>query len=173
MLKHLLVGLRTYSRQIQQFEILSPKFSQSGLTLLELMVVLVIGGILSAIALPSLTSHALKARETEARLYVATINKDQQRHFMENGEFSATLTDLALGIPVVTKHYTYSSRRATDSGTGIEVALTEADQADTKLRSFSGQVWIGASGNNLLTTSVFCEGAIGAPPPLIASHQCQ
>ncbi|NET53382.1 MAG: pesticin, partial [Merismopedia sp. SIO2A8] len=36
------------------------------------MVVLVIGGILSAIALPSLTSHALKARETEARLYVAT-----------------------------------------------------------------------------------------------------
>ena len=148
---------------------------EQGFTLLELMVVIVIMGILSAIALPSVINHSHKAKEAEARLYISAVNKDQQRYYMEHIDFSPNLSALGLGIPAVTQNYTYVTAIATDPGNGEKVALstaTQAVQVSNQLRAFSGQVWVKLLSNNLLTISVACESAVGQTPPIISNHQC-
>ncbi|MEB3229374.1 MAG: type IV pilin-like G/H family protein [Leptolyngbyaceae bacterium] len=143
-----------------------------GLTLTELLISMIVMGILAAIALPSIVSHALKAKESEARMYVSAVSKGQQTYFMEYGQFSSSVGNLGVGIPDTTKHYSYQTQQGNDIGSGSLVALTEASQVDPQLRSFAGQVWLGVSGNRGLTTSIFCEGERGAAPPTITNHQC-
>ncbi|NER00141.1 MAG: prepilin-type N-terminal cleavage/methylation domain-containing protein [Cyanothece sp. SIO2G6] len=143
-----------------------------GFTLIELLVTIVVIGILSAIALPSVISRAQKAKEAEARMYVASVNKGQQVYYLEYSRFSSSMNSLGVGIPSVTKHYRYQTQEGNDAGSGGLVALTEASQLNVELRPFSGQVWTGVGGNDALTTSIFCEGNVGGVPPEIVNHQC-
>lgn len=146
------------------------KTTARGFTLVELLVVIIIGGILSAIALPSFLSRAKAAKEAEARMYVGSANKAQQAYFMEWSQFTGTFDDLGLGIPTTSQHYVYDTAIGIDAG--VSVANTTAQQIDPALSSVSGQVWTGASGNDLLTFAISCIGDAGAPPPTITNHQC-
>jgi type IV pilus assembly protein PilA len=58
---------------------------QKGFTLVELMVVIVIVGILSAVALPSFLSQTSKAKGTEAKAQISTIMKTASSDFQEGG----------------------------------------------------------------------------------------
>lgn len=145
------------------------KGNAHGFTLIELLVVIVIGGILSAIALPSFLNQANKARESEGRVYVSTVNKAQQTYFLQQSRFSPSIVELGLGIGD-SDNYAYLTVLGTDAGD--DIAYTTADQINPALRSFSGQVWNGVSNNSLLTFSVFCEGDAGDPPPPITGHAC-
>ena len=55
-------------------------------TLVELMVVVAIVGILSAVALPSFISQTDKAKATEAKTNIASTLKQGQAKFLEDGE---------------------------------------------------------------------------------------
>ncbi|MEM9213092.1 MAG: type IV pilin-like G/H family protein [Cyanobacteria bacterium P01_F01_bin.150] len=146
---------------------------ERGFTLIELLVVIVIGGILSAIALPTFLSQANKAKESEARVYVGSVNRAQQTYFMEQTAFSNDIDKLGLGISKTTENYTYATVLDTDSGD--DVAYTTATQQPTTkqaLRAFSGQAWNGVSGSGLLSFAIVCESKPGGSPPTIASHQC-
>lgn len=79
-----------------------------GFTLIELLVVIIIIGILSAIALPSFLNQANKARESEAKQYVGSMNRAQQARFLEKSAFSNDFGILGLGIASNTTHYLYS-----------------------------------------------------------------
>ena len=147
-----------------------PKTTARGFTLVELLVVIIIGGILSAIALPSFVSRAKAAKETEARVYVGSANKAQQAYYMERSQFTGSFSALGLGVPTTSQHYVYDTAIGTDAG--VSVANTTADQIDPALRSVSGQVWTGVSGNGLLTFAISCVGDAGDPPPTITNHQC-
>ena len=57
-----------------------------GFTLVELMVVVAIVGILSAIALPGFLTAADKAKATEAKTMIAATLKQAHALFLENGE---------------------------------------------------------------------------------------
>ena len=145
--------------------------AEQGFTLIELLVVIIIGGILSAIAFPSFLNQANKARESEARTYVGTVNRAQQAYFLQESEFADSLIRLSLGLSD-TENYAYKTEAVIDTD-GSDVAYTTADQLNPALRSFSGQTWNGVFGNDLLTLSVFCESEPGAGPPPITNHQCQ
>ena len=56
-----------------------------GFTLVELMIVIVIVGILSAIALPNFLSQTDKAKATEAKTGIASILKQAQASYLEQG----------------------------------------------------------------------------------------
>ncbi|MGK7891708.1 MAG: type IV pilin protein, partial [Leptolyngbyaceae cyanobacterium] len=81
--------------------------STQGLTLIELMIVIVIIGILAAIASGSFLGAVTKAKGAEARTNLGAILRAQQQHYMERGEFARNLDELPLGITEVTTHYEY------------------------------------------------------------------
>ena len=60
---------------------------QKGFTLVELMIVVVIAGILSAIALPNFLNQQSKAKAVCAETQVSALAKEQQIFFAENSVF--------------------------------------------------------------------------------------
>ena len=64
---------------------------QKGFTLVELMVVVAIVGILSAIALPAFMSQAAKAQATEAKTLIASALKEAMVASTESGDSGLTL----------------------------------------------------------------------------------
>ena len=64
--------------------------AHSAFTLVELLVVVAIVGILSAIALPNFLSQTDKAKATEAKTHLATTLKQAHAKFLEDGATPAT-----------------------------------------------------------------------------------
>ncbi|MCY7333705.1 MAG: type IV pilin-like G/H family protein [Pseudanabaena sp. CAN_BIN31] len=91
---------------------LNKKNGEKGFTLIELLVVIIIIGILAAIALPSFLNQAAKARQSEAKTYVGSINRSQQAYLLEKQLFSPNLLTLGLGIAGTTANYAYGTGSA-------------------------------------------------------------
>jgi prepilin-type N-terminal cleavage/methylation domain-containing protein len=134
------------------------KKEDQGFTLIELLVVIIIIGILSAIALPSFLNQANKARESEAKQYVGSMNRAQQAYYLENQKFSTTFDDLGLGIQTQTTNYTYSIAVAAASGTiGTKAAWNRGLPLNTEiLRSYVGGVDVVQSGGAATTLAILC-----------------
>lgn len=90
--------------------ILNKKKNDEGFTLIELLVVIIIIGILSAIALPSFLNQANKAKQSEAKTYVGSMNRAQQATYMQDGSFAEgkEFGELGLGVNTQTENYIYS-----------------------------------------------------------------
>lgn len=146
-----------------------------GFTLIELLVVLVIVGLLSTIAFPSFLGQVGKARETEAKNGVGTINRAQQAFHFERQVFSPNLTQVDLGVQntlgviVASSYYQFdilAANSATDAtvtadpngtpfGGGTAVAL------DNATKTYSGAINHTAG---LYTTITCQEDAIPTTP---------
>ena len=70
-----------------------------GFTLLELLVVVLIIGILAAIALPQYKKAVEKARMTEAIIMVEKIAEAQERYYLVHDDYTRDINDLDLDIP--------------------------------------------------------------------------
>ena len=69
-----------------------PGLIQKGFTLVELMIVIVIVGILSAIALPNFLNNTTKAKATEAKTKISAILKDAHAEYQLDGDISTAVT---------------------------------------------------------------------------------
>ncbi|MDJ0733967.1 MAG: type IV pilin-like G/H family protein [Nostocaceae cyanobacterium] len=130
--------------------ILNKKKENEGFTLIELLVVIIIIGILSAIALPSFLNQAAKAKQSEAKTYVGSVNRAQQSYRIENSSFAGTIDDLQIGIPTDSPHYTYALTAADVNTT----AITATAKDFASLKGFSGGVTILTSGQ---TAAIACQ----------------
>ena len=74
---------------------------KQGFTLVELVIVIIIVGILSIVAVPIYRSYTLKAIGTEGKALMGAIASAQQVHYTEYGNFQAltkTATDKKFGV---------------------------------------------------------------------------
>ena len=137
-----------------------PKFREDGFTIIEALVVVIVLSILSTMALPSMLAFSNRARESEARTYVSSINKGQQIYYLQHTSFG-NLANLAIGISPNTRHYTYASMEDNVNW----IANTTATPTGT-MRGFAGKVWVGAIANEATLHSILCEGPSGLPPAI-------
>ncbi len=82
-----------------------------GFTLIELLVSIMLIGILTAIALPSFSNQANKAKQSEAKQYISAMNKAQQAYYTEHSRFITDVNEaahLGTGISTTTQDYTYT-----------------------------------------------------------------
>ncbi len=72
---------------------------QSGLTLIELMVVVTIVAVLMAIALPAFKNQILKGHRAAAQAEMMEIANKQQQYLLANRAYTTTLVDIGYAIP--------------------------------------------------------------------------
>lgn len=78
---------------------------QRGFTLIEVMIVVVIIGILSAIAMPLYSQYVQNARRAEARAVLMENAQYMQRFYTQNGSFARTLAGNAPVLPTTANTY--------------------------------------------------------------------
>jgi type IV pilus assembly protein PilE len=68
--------------------------NQSGVTLIELMIAIVIISIIAASAYPSYTRYVVRAKRTAGKSMLLQVADRQQQYFMDNKRYATDLTSL-------------------------------------------------------------------------------
>ncbi|MBD2293496.1 prepilin-type N-terminal cleavage/methylation domain-containing protein [Anabaena sphaerica FACHB-251] len=150
-----------------------------GFTIIELLVVMIVIGILSAIALPSFVNCANKSKTSEVKTYVGSMNRGQQAYFLESedSKFSNSVNQLGIGIREETNYYRYSTKASTNTAFSYGIAkieYIENNWFDKKpVKSVVGGVFVvpASQQEEITTVSILCindkPGNIIPPQPIL------
>ena len=89
-----------------------------GITLIELMIVVVIVGILAAIAYPNYQEFTARAKRNEARAALLRLATNQERFYLNNNTFTTDMTQIGFSsspFTTETGYYVVSVTSATPS----------------------------------------------------------
>lgn len=129
--------------------------SVRGFTLIEVMIVVLIAGILAAIAAPAYQDYVRKARRSDAMDTMLSLQNQQERYRANNTEYGDE-ADLGLDEPVPTVEGFYTVQISANTATGYTLVATAlGDQAnDTD-----------CAGDNAMTITVDADNPRGVKAP--------
>ena len=106
---------------------------QSGFTLIEIMIVVVIIGILASIAFPRYQEYVIRGNRAEGQALLVDAAARQERYFAQNGSYANDVSDLNMNVNSPNGHYQVSVTSA-DSKSYKLLATAQGSQAsrDTK-----------------------------------------
>jgi len=110
------------------------KTSRMGFTLIELMIVVVVIGILAAIAIPKFGRVARSAKEAEAGPVLKQLYTLQERYYQKTGEFATDVSYLEGGAGNYSGKY-YDYALTADPAAGTYVACGTPRDPSLGLRS--------------------------------------
>jgi len=124
--------------------------NRNGFTLVELMVVIVIVGVLAAVAIPRLIAAADRARASEGPSILGAIARMQEAYYVKSTAYRAANTNAAdwtaLGFDgrPVSRFFTFTSETNSDNSNFVATAEVNG----TTLGVNTGTVWIAATGDD-------------------------
>jgi type IV pilus assembly protein PilE len=110
-------------------------YSKKGFTLIELMIVVVIIGILAAIAVPKFNAVSKHAKEAEAGPVLKQLHTLQERHQQKSGEYATDGADLEGSAVNLANGKYYEFKLGAADGTSYVACATPLDDTHG-LRSF-------------------------------------
>ncbi len=114
-----------------------------GFSLIELMIVLVIIGVLSAIAYPAYQDYVRRANRSTAQSFMMTIAARQEQYLLTNRSYAATTGALNLTAPTETNgRYTFAIALPTPTSYTITATVTGNQAVTNKF----GDLTLGSDG---------------------------
>jgi type IV pilus assembly protein PilA len=150
----------------------SPKSGGKLRFILFLLIVPSIGLILISLDIPSFLGQATKAKQSEAKQYVRSMNRAQQSKYADKGSFVNSIDALEIGIKTETTNYRYSIDATKNTAFNYGVAK------DQKLKSFVGGAFFvkfDKVTQETTTVSILCQekkaGTTKPNPPKLENDQ--
>lgn len=111
---------------------------ERGFTLVELLIVVAIIGILSAIALPAYNDYTTRAKFTEATGHLSDLRVKMEQYYQDNRRYSTTAAGGTCGVPggntptvSGARYFTYACAPSTPNAAGDQrYTLTATGRAD-------------------------------------------
>lgn len=160
--------------RVQLLKILLNKNQHRGFTLIHLLVIMLVMGILAALALPNFLGCGNKAKQSESKTYVGALNRGQQAYYIEKGKFSNSIPALGVGIQTSTVNYQYSTKTTTRAAFNYGIPKNNVLKInvggvfaipDKKVGSKTGK-------DNITTQAILCEAkSAGIPKPADPTYQ--
>lgn len=125
---------------------LNPRFRMHGVTLIELLIVIVVIGILAAIAVPSYRNYVLRAQRTDAMSALLRVAAAQEKFYLQNNTYAdddALADDPPAGLGISSTENGWYDLAITSDDLTREFTVTAtpvaggAQAADTHCASFS------------------------------------
>jgi type IV pilus assembly protein PilE len=128
-----------------------------GVTLIELMIVILVIGIMSAIAVPSYRKYMIRAQRSEAKIALLQLQTAQEKRYLQQNAYTNDLTGSVsanppgLGLPGVSETQKYDITISDFGADGQTYTATatpkygQADDADCKNFTINER---GVRGNN-------------------------
>ena len=120
-----------------------PMKLKRGFTLIELLIVIVIMGILAAIAIPMYTNYMVRARRADAKTCLEQLRAGQEMRRAERGSYSTSLVQLqnTWGVPTACGDYVLTLDSATATG-----FRGQADPSGSPRQASDGSLFIDQNG---------------------------
>jgi type IV pilus assembly protein PilE len=126
-----------------------------GITLIELMIVVVIIGFMAVIAYPSYREFAARAKRNEAKAALLQIATNQERFYLQNNTYTCDMTRLgfsaAAGFVTESRTYTVDVTACNANNFTAQAVYNNADAEAGKCGSFQ------INGRNVKTSAPYTD----------------
>lgn len=112
-----------------------------GVTLMELLIVIVVVSILASIAIPSYRNYLIRTQRTDATAALLRLAAAQEKFYLQNNTYTTELGNAGLNLGTTSEHGWYTINVAVATNTGFRATATPvaggAQASDAHCASFS------------------------------------